>query len=289
MIDYHIHVLPGLDDGAADMEEAVAIARTLADAGFSEAFCTPHQIKGCYDADHPTVVRRMEELRMRLETVGVDLILYPGSEYYLDEYLLKGLKDCVTFHGSQFLLVEISNHMTVEFILEACYRIRCRGWFPVIAHPERCRALELPKSAKTVLTERSEVRGSRFKQLANIDHRAPNGPSNTVISYLLDIGCRFQGNIGSFAGIYGESVRGRAITYLRGGFYSCLGSDAHNSRNLGEWLAKGLHEIEWDIGSEGLRELLNWVPFSGRKVEPGVEDEKTRGLGLETGGFSVNR
>lgn len=262
MIDYHSHILPGLDDGAADLDEAVAIARRLAEFGFSQIFCTPHQIKGCYDTSGGDVRKKTEELRGHLKGFGINLVLKPGSEYYLDEYLLKGLKDCVTFQDSQFLLVEISSQMTAEFVQEACYRIRCRGYIPVIAHPERCRVLELPRLSKSGLVERCEVPGKRCKGLSNVEWGTLNDPSNTVISYLLDIGCRFQGNIGSFAGIYGERVRGRAIAYLRGGIYSCLGSDAHNSRNLGEWLGKGLHEIEWDIGTDGLRDLLKWEPFN---------------------------
>jgi protein-tyrosine phosphatase len=256
MIDFHSHILPGLDDGAADITEAAAMARILSDAGFSEVCCTPHRISGCYDADNESVGTKTEELRKSIDTLGIDVLLHPGSEYYLDEFFLEGLEGCVTFRETQFVLVEISNHMTVEFIREACYRIRCRGYIPVIAHPERCNLFDLPPSRTWF-----KVRGSWFNvfnQTPNLEHRT----LNSLVEYLIEIGCRFQGNIGSFAGIYGESVRKRAVSNLREGLYSYLGSDAHSSRNLAEWLDKGLREIEQCVGSEGLQKLLNGLPVN---------------------------
>jgi len=179
MIDFHSHILPGLDDGAANITEAAAMARILSDAGFSEVCCTPHRISGCYDADNGTVGKKTEELRKSINALGIDILLHPGSEYYLDEFLLGGLEECVTYRETRFLLVEISNNMTVEFIREACYRIRCRGFIPVIAHPERCKLFDFPPPSKNGLREWFfKVQGSRFmvtKQTPDVEHPALNG------------------------------------------------------------------------------------------------------------------
>ena len=49
MIDFHCHILPGLDDGPAHIDESVAMAAALRDAGFRTIYCTPHLIKGCFE------------------------------------------------------------------------------------------------------------------------------------------------------------------------------------------------------------------------------------------------
>ena len=74
------------------------------------------------------------------------------------------------------------------------------------------------------------------------------------------MGCRFQGNIGSFAGVYGERVKHRALRNLRDGLYDCLGSDAHASRGLADWLTRGLAEVRAQVGEEGLAALLAGCP-----------------------------
>jgi protein-tyrosine phosphatase len=50
MIVWHSHVLPGADDGPADIEQPVAIAASLAAGGFTEVYCTSHLVRGCYEA-----------------------------------------------------------------------------------------------------------------------------------------------------------------------------------------------------------------------------------------------
>jgi protein-tyrosine phosphatase len=72
----------------------------------------------------------------------------------------------------------------------------------------------------------------------------------------MDMGCRFQGNIGSFAGIYGSSVRETALQYLREGVYDRLGSDAHRPDQLDTWLPEGLGVIRDCVGQAGLKVLL---------------------------------
>jgi protein-tyrosine phosphatase len=168
--------------------------------------------------------------------------------------------------------VEFPNQIPEEFISKSCYHMRSRGCIPVIAHPERCRLLELPKPGKSSLMERlitrdqrlnnskCKMQNAKFHKTLNLEHGTLNNSSDTLLEYLMKIGCQFQGNIGSFAGIYGEKVRGRAVAFLREGLYSRLGTDAHSPEGLADWLDRGLREIEWDAGREGLTELLNGLP-----------------------------
>ncbi len=280
MIDYHSHILPGLDDGASNMGEAVAMCRVLSDAGFTVVCCTPHRIRGCYDADNDTIMESKKELQKRLDALGTGLRLMIGSEYYLDEYLMSGLDNCLPLFETPYVLVELSNHMPEEFIRESCYRMRSHGCIPIIAHPERCGLLGLPRPNKSGLMGRFMARGtmvinskfriqnSEFHQNPNFERGTLNASSDTLLEYLIGIGCQFQGNIGSFAGIYGDKVRRRAVIYLREGLYCRLGSDAHNQKGFADWLDRGLREIEWDTGSDGLADMLSGVPFNRRLNGP---------------------
>ncbi|MRR34481.1 hypothetical protein EG829_07235, partial [bacterium] len=81
-IDCHSHLLPGIDDGAADLGEALAIARVLAEAGFGEVHCTPHSIPGAYEAAPDRIRRAVAELSRELDRAGIPLRLVAGAEYY---------------------------------------------------------------------------------------------------------------------------------------------------------------------------------------------------------------
>jgi protein-tyrosine phosphatase len=269
-IDYHCHLLPALDDGAADMAEAVDIARSLARNGFTEVCCTPHLIRGFHEPDSHLMAAALRELQERLDNLGIGLRLHTGREYYLDEFLLDLIHDPVTLAGGDCVLVEIPRSAIPKMVKDTLYRLRCTGYTPLIAHPERCNLLELPAPRKRGLMDWFR-RGRSAPKTANstpctatphsqlkTKNSEPSAPS--LLNYLKDLDCLFQGNIGSFAGIYGERVRRRAVRFLESGLYSCLGSDAHSVRNLDELLDKGLREIERIAGTDGLRRLLAGTP-----------------------------
>ncbi len=66
----HSHILPGLDDGAADWDQALAMARVAVEDGIAEMVCTPHWVLGKYENDRETVLRRFAEFEERLAARG---------------------------------------------------------------------------------------------------------------------------------------------------------------------------------------------------------------------------
>ena len=88
MIDWHCHILPGIDDGAAEEKQSLDMAASLALAGFTEVYCTPHLMKGCFEAGNSEVRLKTAELQARLDDMGLPIRLSPSREYFLDEYLL---------------------------------------------------------------------------------------------------------------------------------------------------------------------------------------------------------
>ena len=229
MIDWHCHILPGLDDGAENLEQSLAMATALAAAGFSTVYCTPHRMRGCYEADNDLIRRSVAELQERLQEREIPLILLPGCEYRLDEYLLTSLADPLPLGESRLILVEILPQITVEMVRQVLYGVVRNGFMPVIAHPERCQLLEpvanRPAGNKIM---------AALKGLVNSGHSDSNEqsfPALTVpplLDFLREVGCSFQGNLGSFEGFYGRRVQ-KAANALKGlGIYDRYGSDLHS-------------------------------------------------------------
>jgi len=273
MIDYHCHILPGLDDGAKDMAEALAIAGVLAEAGFTKVHCTPHTILGAYEASPVRVRQAVIELQEAINREGIPLRIAAGSEYYCDEFLPAQLEDPLTLGDSNLVLMEAPLQATDDLLSSIAYQVALRGYFPLIAHPERC-ALFQPKEKNesaagsilgSVLRFANATLGSRVTGL-KLESRNPN-PEPDLITLLSSMGCRFQGNLGSFAGIYGSQVRKAAVKNLQDGLYDCLGTDAHAYRGLASWLRRGLREVESHVGAEELVALLAGTATATRTGE----------------------
>lgn len=232
MIDWHCHILPGIDDGPATMDEAVEMAIVLRKTGFDEVCCTPHLIRGCYDADNDTVREGVVRLQERIDALGIDLRLLSGREYYLDEYLLGYLKDPMPLGNTRYILVEVPDHVSPENVKDISYRIKCAGFTPMIAHPERCALFIVPERKESGITKLFNALGAHFKGPPGDPSMPVEGPGNSLLSYQREIGCAFQGNLGSFAGMYGERVKRNAGKFRELGGYSHFGSDLHSAGQM---------------------------------------------------------
>jgi protein-tyrosine phosphatase len=136
VIDLHSHVLPGLDDGAADLDEAVAICRAAADDSIEVLAATPHVRR----ADYPTTADEMEEALAAVVAAAGDVVrLVPGGEIALEE--LDRPDDELRRFGlagnPRYLLVETPYIGWPLDMGDRLFDVRARGFTPVLAHPER--------------------------------------------------------------------------------------------------------------------------------------------------------
>ncbi len=139
MIDLHTHILPGVDDGAATMEEAVALARTLAAEGVLLAAATPH-VRSDYPTDPATMERLVGEVRAALEREGIDLRLRGGGEIALDRLDSLTAEELARFGlggNREYLLLEFPYSGWPLALANIVSRLRADGITPVLAHPER--------------------------------------------------------------------------------------------------------------------------------------------------------
>lgn len=133
MIDLHTHVLPGLDDGAADLEEALAMCAAAAADGIHVLAATPH-----VRHDYPTTPEAMEEAFEAVLAAGPAVELVRGGELDLAELdRPKEELQRFTIGESPFLLVEMPYMGWPLDLGERLSRLHVQGFRAVLAHPER--------------------------------------------------------------------------------------------------------------------------------------------------------
>jgi protein-tyrosine phosphatase len=214
MIDFHCHLLPGLDDGPENIDESVEMAIALQKAGFTTVYCTPHLMKGVYEANNEEVHASLDALQARLNKKNIGLQLFPGREHYLDEFLFDYLKNPMPLGNTNFIMLEIPRNIQLEVIKETCFRIKIGGFIPMIAHPER-------GDFFTMLQKQAKTRIHFFKTEQKTE-------KSELSTYLTDLGCAFQGNLGSFIGLYGSKAQKRANSLKKMAVYTHFGTDAHS-------------------------------------------------------------
>ncbi|MCF7924702.1 MAG: hypothetical protein K9L64_06350 [Candidatus Izimaplasma sp.] len=177
MIDIHTHLLPYVDDGVNDFNEALEIINALKKQGVNSVFITPHYYKlrnfvSTYDEN----LKIFNELKALVHDKGIDIKLYLGSEIYYDQHTLKNIKDSIVKDLiNRFYLVEFSIDESLYNISEAVHNLVAKGYKPVIAHIERYEALKkiedvysLKKIGAYTQVNASTVLGSRgfFKKVS---------------------------------------------------------------------------------------------------------------------------
>lgn len=141
MIDIHAHILPGMDDGADDLQEALEMAKIAVENGISVMVATPHSnIPGIYDN---YLDKRFIDIYKRvcnmLEAHEIPLNLLPGMEVFATPDLPELLKTgkVITINGSKYLLVEFPFDEDLRYVESILQSILNEGLQPIVAHAER--------------------------------------------------------------------------------------------------------------------------------------------------------
>ena len=144
MIDLHSHILPGIDDGAADIEMSVEMARLAVADGTSVLACTPHFMPGIYDNSIAILNQAISTLRLRLNNEGIPLRLISGGDVHaspdLSEKLLN--KSVPTLAGTKYFLFEPPHHVLPPNLDKLCRDLIRAGFIPILTHPERLSWIE---------------------------------------------------------------------------------------------------------------------------------------------------
>lgn len=228
MIDLHIHILPGLDDGPQSSAESLAMARHAAADGITAVVATPHVVLGLYDNDRDSIGQALQVFRAELQAHDIHLAVHPGAEYRLDPNLPRLIQagQILTLgDDGRYLLVEFPTAEIPVYAEQVFFDLALLGITPVLAHPERNGAL-----------------------LHNPDQLLP----------FVERGLLCQGTAGSFTGQMGSRAQQLAHYYLQRGCYHFISSDAHGVVNRMPEL-QAVHNIiaAYDAQAAGLLTAVN--------------------------------
>lgn len=233
MIDIHNHLLPGIDDGCKDFDMAIKALKEVGNKGITKIILTPHYIKGSHFAcNNKKKKELLEELQNQCQKQNIKIELYLGNEIYFDNDIDEFIKneEAMTLNNSKYLLFELPMGNRVNNLKEVIFKLRNKGFIPIIAHPERY----------TYIQENPEE----------------------LIS-LIEQGCLFQGNLGSLVGIYGKHSKKCLKILLKHNLIHFMASDIHhpNSKNI-LLLEQGIKELDKLIGQQNRESLIVKNPLN---------------------------
>ena len=199
MIDIHTHVLPGVDDGAADLDEALALLAMAADSGVDTVVTTPHcnipEVFENYAC--PELDDLWRAFVREINRVGIPVRLCRGMEIFATEELPELLEQrrVWTLNGTANFLTEFAFGEEPDFCFDVLRRCCQRGFHPVIAHPERYLFVQ----------------------------------DEPAIAYeWCTMGYALQLNKGSLLGRFGRQEQLTAELLMDHGLAACVASDAHS-------------------------------------------------------------
>jgi protein-tyrosine phosphatase len=137
LIDLHAHVLPGVDDGARDEAEALAMLAAAASDGISTIVATPHS----HHVDADQVLAGVGRLNDVAHDAGIDITILPGHEARISAELANRHRDgsLLTLNGTRWLLLEcfLFDDWPLHLVERSVDRLLAAGLRPLLAHAER--------------------------------------------------------------------------------------------------------------------------------------------------------
>jgi protein-tyrosine phosphatase len=232
MIDIHSHLLPGVDDGPATMDDAIALCRACVDDGITHSICTPHIQAGRFDNTKTKLLIVFNQLREELQRLNVPLNLSLSAEVHLDPSILQLLKqDEIPFfnpnNNHRYMLLEFPDAQIPIGSDRLVQKLIDLQITPVIAHPERNKGV-----------------------MQTVDKLKP----------LLELGCKMQITASSLLGQFGPLVESLAWKLIESGKVTAVASDCHNLAGRRPRMTEAAEKISQRIGFSEAQYLTHTGP-----------------------------
>ncbi len=199
-VDIHCHMLPGIDDGAADWQESLEMARMAVSDGTQTVIVTPHQLGNFAHNQGDDIRRLVKQMQDVLREQGIPLEVMPGADVRIEDGMLEKLAS-----GEVLSLGDLGGHVLLELphelyfplegILDALSR---QGLIGILSHPERNRGI-----------------------LRDCE----------ILGPLVDAGCLMQVTAGSLMGTFGSSSQQLSECMLSEGLVHFISTDAHGMKS----------------------------------------------------------
>lgn len=207
-IDFHSHLLFGVDDGAKTFEDTLALIKAMNSFGITQITTTPHVMHHVWENTTEIIVNRQNEVNALLKERKIDLTIRAAAEYLMDDHFLKLLQtEPLLTLKDNYVLVEMSYMNAPLQLYDIIFELQVAGYKPVLAHPERYNFYH--------------NKFDEYKRLKNA-------------------GCLFQLNLLSTVGYYGEFVARMAEELLKRGMIDFASSDMHHERHVAAFDGKVL-------------------------------------------------
>lgn len=239
MIDLHCHILPGVDDGAASLQESLSMAEQAIAQGITHLLCTPHHNNGRYENEKSSVIAAVHHLQNALDERNLPLTLLEGQEVRVTGELITAIeKDHLLFTDitDTYLLLEFPTQDVPAFSESLFFELRTLGKVPVIVHPER---------------------NAIFRE-----------DPNRLIPFL-EMGCLAQLTAPSIVGVFGKQIQKTAHEMVTHNLVQMVASDAHGISKRRFYLKEAYEIIEQDWGKEKVlrmqqvaKDLVNGDPIT---------------------------
>lgn len=197
MIDIHNHILPGIDDGAKDLEMSIEMANAAVQEGITHILATPHHRNPEYVNKKADVEEAVGRLQVELDRRGIDLVIFPSQEIRLHGELLQHIDEqeiLFTDLDEHYLLIEFPSHEVPHYAEQVFFDLLSRNIRPIIVHPER----------NQKIIERPDI-----------------------LKRFVDMGCYAQLTAASYLGEFGSDVEATSRTLIEANLVHMLASDAH--------------------------------------------------------------
>lgn len=226
MVDLHHHLLPGVDDGAADVETALELARVALAEGITTVVATPHTFDGVHDVERAEAAAALARLSVALAEAQLPLQVRLAGEVRLHEGIpqLLAADPGVTLDGrGRYLLLELPHQGPPPSLDEFLFRLAAGGTTAVIAHPERNLAVRKHPAMAVEWANR---------------------------------GARLQITAGSLTGAFGAPIRACAEHLLRAGAAHVVATDAHSPGKRPPLVQAAFAAAAGLLGEAGARALF---------------------------------
>ncbi|AZN38595.1 tyrosine-protein phosphatase [Paenibacillus albus] len=217
MIDIHTHILPGIDDGATNIEDSLDLARAAVADGITALIATPHHADGRYTNHAAFVTEQVERLREELANHQIPLEVYAGQEIRVHSDMLDAwsANELATLAGSRYILLEMPSSSIPKRMLEYIHELTIMGIRPIIAHPER--------NAEVV--------------------KHPD-----KLKEMIEAGAFGQMTTHSLLGGFGKQIERKAWQLCRDGLIHIISSDAHHTVRRGFRLKEAYNRLKSEFG-----------------------------------------
>jgi len=225
MIDIHSHILPGVDDGAQNETDSLAMARAAVEQGIDTIIATPHHKNGKYENERETVIKWVETLNDLIANENIPLTVLAGQEVRMNGDMIADIRngELLPLHDTKYLFVEFPSGHVPRYASQMLFDLQLEGYTPIIVHPERNQEL--------------------IQRPDKLYEMVRNGALTQVTA-------------GSVIGKFGKNIRKFTHQLIEANLTHFIASDAHNTTTRGFWMREAFEDVQATHGIEAYYTFL---------------------------------